>query len=213
MLHHDRGYVSALQAERRAWAAPRRAPEPPGHVEQMLRAAATGDEAAWQALKMRFTPRVRSVARTYRLGSHDVEDVVQTTWLRLVERIHALERPESVGAWLETTARRESLRVLRLAQREQPTGDELLPEESTAPADESRLAADDRRAALAASLRRLPPRHRRLLALLASESEPSYVEISRALGMPIGSIGPTRARCLERLRQDPVVAGLVDAAA
>jgi RNA polymerase sigma factor (sigma-70 family) len=200
MLHHDRNHIAARQAELRADAAQRRPPADNGELERMVRAARSGDPVAFSTLVDRFSARVRGVARRHRLGAHDVDDVVQTTWLRLLEQGDSIREPRAIGAWLETTARRECLRSLRGAKREQPAEDPLPAETPGACAEEQRLVRAEERAALERALRALPARQRELLAILASEVEPSYGEIARELEMPIGSIGPTRARALERLR-------------
>src|SRR4051812_31229099 len=98
-------------------------------VAELVRAAADGDQVAWDELVDRYNGLVWSVARSHRLSSVDASDVVQTTWLRLVEYLGRLQDPERVGAWLATTARRESLRTLRQSARLLPT--EELPEPAT----------------------------------------------------------------------------------
>lgn len=171
-------------------------------LERVVNAAAAGDDRAWALLQHRFAMRIRAVARRYRLAPQDVDDVAQTTWLRLLEHIGAMRDANAIGAWLETTARRESLRLLRQAKRERPTDDAALTERPAEAVAERRLVAAERRTALDASLRQLPGRQRRLLVEMFAEPTASYAEISRSLGMPIGSIGPTRARLLARLRRD-----------
>src|SRR4051812_46474876 len=164
-----------------------------------MRAAAAGDGGAWSALIERFVARVRGVARAHRLAAHDIEDVVQTTWLRLLEHIDTVREPRALGAWLETTGRRESLRLLRERQREFPTQSEHILDRPVAPVDEQRLVAAEhraalaeRRAALATALEQLPGRQRELVSMLFADSAPSYQTISSSLKLPIGSIGPTR---------------------
>jgi RNA polymerase sigma factor (sigma-70 family) len=201
MLYHARGYIDTAQADRLS--ARRWPPADAAELERLVRAASAGDSAAWSSLMQRFAARLRAVAWAHRLAAHDAEDVVQTTWLRLVEHIDGLREPVAVGAWLETTARRESLRVLLTARGERPTDCEALT--PVAAVAEHRLVTSDNRAALATAMTRLPHRHRRLVAILFADPAPSYEEISRTLGMPIGSIGPTRARILARLRRDPVL--------
>ena len=174
---------------------------PDAELNHLVSAAKTGDSDAWSALVDRYTARVRCVARRHRLPAQDVEDVVQTTWLRLFEHIDRVREPNAVGAWLETTARRESLRIVRSGRLEELVGEEPTGE-FTEPVDERRLADAERRTALVMAVERLSPRDRDLLALLVAEPARSYAEISAQLGMPIGSIGPTRARLMERLRRD-----------
>jgi RNA polymerase sigma factor (sigma-70 family) len=200
--HHNRGYINTLEAERQGAAARRRPPVDGGELERVVLAAAAGDGGAWSALIERFAARVRAVARAHRLATHDVDDVVQTTWLRLLEHIDTVREPRALGAWLETTGRHESLRVLRARQRECPTDSEQLVDRPVAPVDEQRLVAAEHRAALAMALEQLPGRQRALLSMLFADSDPNYQTISSSLELPIGSIGPTRGRALARLRRD-----------
>jgi RNA polymerase sigma factor (sigma-70 family) len=195
MLHHHPHYIAAAEASRQVAGA--------GGLETMLLAAARGDDANWNALVARFTARVRGVARRHRLAPHDVDDVLQTTWLRLLENIDSVREPAALGGWLDTTARRESLRVIHKARREPPTDAAEGSEEVAEPVAERELVAAERRAALAAGVGRLPTTQRRLIDMLLADPTMSYAEISKALGTPIGSIGPTRARSLARLRRDP----------
>jgi RNA polymerase sigma factor (sigma-70 family) len=167
-------------------------------VAELVRAAAEGDTAAWNGLVDRYNGLVWSVARSHRLSMADASDVVQTTWLRLVEHLGRLQEPERVGAWLATTARREALRALRHSSRQVPT--EELPETPTETHLGAALLEAERDRALWQAFGGLSERCQTLLRILVSDPPPSYEEISAALDMPIGSIGPTRARCLERLR-------------
>lgn len=168
----------------------------------LVRAAAAGDEAAWSALVDRFSGLVWAIARNHRLVAADADEVFQTTWLRLVEHVDRLQDPAKVGGWLATTARHESLRLLRRAGRQIPMGDELPDPDCHAPAPEEALLLADRDRTLHTAFARLPERDQRLLRLLTADPMPSYEEIGLALNMPTGSIGPTRARCLERLRRE-----------
>jgi len=179
-------------------------------VARLVEAAASGDRSAWHALVERFAPTVWAIARGHRLGAADAADVSQTTWLRLVEHLHRIEQPERVGAWLATTARRESLRVLRLSGRQVPSGDdlELLPDLTAASSPEDRLVAEQRERVLTELVSNLPTRSQTLLRLLGADTPLSYREISEALDMPVGSIGPTRARALEQLKRLAVRAGV-----
>jgi RNA polymerase sigma factor (sigma-70 family) len=187
-----------------------RPPADAARLERLVRAAAAGDQTALTGLVERFDARVRAVARQHRLSAHDIEDVMQTTWLRFLQHVDKIREPHAVGAWLETTARRESVRVLRAHTRERPTDDELVLDAAVAPMEEQRLGASERRMAVAVALAQLPGQQRQLMSMLFSEPGPSYAEISRTLGMPIGSIGPTRARVLARLRKDEALAAWPD---
>jgi RNA polymerase sigma factor (sigma-70 family) len=179
-------------------------------VATLVGAAANGDRNAWNALVDRFAPTVWAVARGHRLNAADAADVSQTTWLRLVENLHRIEQPERVGAWLATTARRESWRCLRMAGRQIPSGEDMdvLPDPTPLRSPEYNVASEQREKQLAALVDQLPERSQILLRLLSADPPLSYRDISEALGMPIGSIGPTRARALEQLRRLAVHAGL-----
>ncbi|MEV0897131.1 sigma-70 family RNA polymerase sigma factor [Actinoplanes sp. NPDC049802] len=178
----------------------------PNETAALVHRAAAGDSRAWEALVMAYAGLVWSVARAHRLGTADAEDVAQTTWERFARSLDALKEPEHAGAWLATTARRESLRVLTARNRVTPTGDLTWTGASPAAEDEA-LDRDEqvRRADLAArvwqALDRLGDSCQRLLRVLMAEPPPSYAEAAAALDMPIGSLGPTRRRCLEKLRR------------
>lgn len=175
----------------------------PSEVAATVRRAAAGDRAAWDALVVTFTPMLWSVASGFRLGRADTAEVVQTAWLRLVEQLDRIKQPEAVGGWLATTARHEALRMLRLRGREVVTDDEHLDRgtEREPPAGpEEQALASDRNRRLWNAFERLPDNCRALLRMLVVDTPP-YAEVAAALNMPIGSIGPTRARCLERLRR------------
>jgi RNA polymerase sigma factor (sigma-70 family) len=176
-------------------------------LERMLTASDTEGRAPAVVVRQ-LSGRVRAVARAHRLDSHDVDDVVQTAWLRLLEHHHQIRDPAAVCAWLQTTARRESLRVLRDRARVAPLEEEAMPLCDGAPGVQSRLEADERRAILADAIQALPARQRQLMAALLADEEPSYDELARTLRMPIGSIGPTRQRSFERLRRDARLAGV-----
>lgn len=166
-----------------------------------VRRAAAGDRAAWDELVAAFGRLVWSIALAHRLGRADAAEVSQTTWLRLVENLDRITQPERLGGWLATTARRESLRQLRLRGREVPTDDESrLDHGSTAPTPEGTVLDQERDRRLRAAFAALPENCRVLLHLVVVV-RPSYAEVAAALDMPVGSIGPTRARCLDRLRR------------
>lgn len=177
-------------------------------LDRLVAAAAGGDQAAWEEIVDRFASLVWATARAHRLSRDDAADVAQTTWLRLVENLDRIREPERLGAWLATTARRESLRKLRLGARERPSDE---PDLFEAPADnpiDRHLIQRERDGALWDAFSRLSDRCKTLLRMLVAEQEPSYEEISAALEMPIGSVGPTRMRCLDRLQQRVARVGL-----
>jgi RNA polymerase sigma factor (sigma-70 family) len=177
-------------------------------VGQLVRDAAGGDQAAWNRLVERFNGLVWAVTRAHRLPGAEASDVVQTTWLRLVENLDRLQDPERVGAWLATTARRECLRSLRVSARVSPTETELLPDPGTDEPMGAALLAEERDRALWEAFGGLSERCQALLRLLVADPPPSYEDVGAALDMPIGSIGPTRQRCLERLRGLAETAGI-----
>lgn len=185
----------------------RAAPGPGGRmsapaVARLVELAAAGHEQAWHALVDEFAGLVWAATRAHRLDRADASDVVQATFLRLVEHLGTLQQPERVGAWLATTARRECLAVLRQRVRVVPLGDALPEAPAEQPEHDAALVAAERDAALWAAFARLRASDQALLRILMADPAPSYEEISIALQMPIGSIGPTRARALERLRRE-----------
>lgn len=169
---------------------------------RMVQSAAAGNSEDWERLVHRFAGMIWAIARAHRLSAADATDVSQATWLKLVERLDQIQDPDRVGAWLATTARRECLRVLRGSRREAPSG-EGIPEQISpeAPPDKA-VQLTERNQLLRRCLARLRPTDQALLRLLFADPRPAYEDISAALDMPIGSIGPTRARALERLREE-----------
>ncbi|MEU4155329.1 sigma-70 family RNA polymerase sigma factor [Actinoplanes sp. NPDC026670] len=181
----------------------------PVETAALVRRAAAGDASAWEELVQAYAGLVWSVARAYRLGRADAEDVSQTTWERFARSLDKLTDPGHAGAWLSTTARRESLRVLAARNRMVPTGDLawIGPAREDQSPEEMAVAADEevRRDALAGrlwqALNQLGDNCQRLLRILMGQPPPSYADAAAALGVPIGYLGPTRRRCLEKLRK------------
>ena len=170
-------------------------------VRELVSLAAAGDRQAWEALVTRYERLVWSVARSHRLGDADAGDVFQTTWLRLVEHLDKLRNPDALSGWLATTARNECLRVLRHQARQIPTADDNIPEQPVPTQIDDALLAAERDAELWEAFASLSARCQALLRMLASDPPPTYEEVSAALEMPVGGIGPTRRRCLESLRR------------
>jgi RNA polymerase sigma factor (sigma-70 family) len=183
----------------------------PVGVEELVAAAAKGDQAAWTELVERYSGLVWGVARSYRLSTADASDVAQTVWLKLVEHLPALREPAAVPGWLATTTRHESLRTIRRSGRELPTDSSPMDERTVS--NEPDPAAVVERAAtrveVGLALDRLSLRCRTLLRALATWPDASYAQVSAALDIPIGSIGPTRGRCLEHLRAALLALGAV----
>ena len=178
-------------------------------VALLVKEAATGNETAWNALVARFSGMVTSIARSYRLGRTDAEDVIQTVWLRLVEGVGTIRDPERVGAWLAAVTRHEALRMLRRAGREAPVADTGMDETPSAdgPADEGILAAE-RRLAVWEALERLPARTQAVMRCLLADPTPGYDDVATGLGIPVNSISPTRHRAVQALRHSPVLAAI-----
>jgi RNA polymerase sigma factor (sigma-70 family) len=167
---------------------------------ELVAAAAAGDQKAWDALVDRYSGLLWNLTRQYRLSPADASDVVQTTWLRLLENLLRIADPERLAGWLKTTASREALRVSRRADYPRPGEDfTTIPDEGPAPGEQ--LLNDELDAVLWEALGRLGEPCGRLLRLLISDPPPSYAEVADMLDMKVGSIGPTRQRCLNRLRK------------
>jgi RNA polymerase sigma factor (sigma-70 family) len=183
-------------------------------VAELVTSARNGEERAWDELVQRYTPLVWSICRCYRLGRADAADVAQTVWLRLVDQLTAIRDPAALAGWLATTTRRECIRVVRSARRLRALG-QVLDDEHVAGEQSGNVEHDlleaERHAALREAFTRLPLCCQRLLALLIEDPPVPYAEISARLGIPVGSIGPSRGRCLDKLRRDPAVAALINA--
>lgn len=184
-------------------------------VIALVTAARDGDVEAWNGLVERYAPLVWSTCRTYRIDRSDAEDVGQNVWLRLVEHLPKIRTPAALPGWIATTTRRECLRVLRVSQRTEPAdtmADRADGGEAPHDVDEE-LLVHERNAALRAAFAQLSPRCQHMLSLLMQDPPASYGVISVRLGMPVGSVGPIRARCLDRLRHCPALAAVIEAEA
>jgi RNA polymerase sigma factor (sigma-70 family) len=182
-------------------------------VVALVTRAAGGDPDAWDEIVERYAPLVWSICARFQLSNHDREDVAQNVWLLLVEQLGKLREPAALPGWLATTTHRECLRVVTAARKSERLGtglDDALQFVDNTMIDEEILMAE-RNAALRAAFAELSPRCQRLLAMLTSDPPSSYAEISATMQIPVGSIGPRRARCLERLRKSGALAGLGEA--
>jgi RNA polymerase sigma factor (sigma-70 family) len=181
-------------------------------VTALVTRVGEGDQEAWNEIIERYAPLVWSICLRYELNRQDIDDVGQSVWLLLVEHIGSLRQAGALPGWLATTTRHECLRVLRASRRQDyadlPPEDQM-PGDPGAVAVEQELIEAERSAALRAALAELPDRCRQLLSVLISDPPPAYAEISAALGIAVGSIGPIRARCLDRLRRSPHLAGFL----
>ena len=172
-------------------------------VAGLVRRAADGDSTAWDRLVDQYARLIWSITAEFKLVESDAADVAQTTWLRLLEHIDRIQYPDRVGSWLAATARNECLRSLA-ARKRVVLGHDDVELDSTVvahgPEIDERLLADERAQVVRDALSRLPRRWQRLLEMLMADPPASYSDISDELGLPVGSIGPTRGRCLARLR-------------
>jgi RNA polymerase sigma factor (sigma-70 family) len=171
-------------------------------VEGLVRRAREGDLKAWEGLVDQYARLIWSITVDFKLVESDAADVAQTTWLRLLEHIDRINHPDRVGSWLAATARNECLRSLAARKRIVLGHDEVELNSAVAPGPEidERLLADESAQVVRDALSRLPSRWQRLLELLMADPPMPYADISDELGLPIGSIGPTRSRCLAQLR-------------
>jgi RNA polymerase sigma factor (sigma-70 family) len=195
--------VSRLQGSR---GHARGAPAQGSRIARLVGAAAEGDQYAWEGLVAEFNATVTGVARAHGMSDVDVADVAQTTWLRLVEHLPRIHEPDRIGAWLATTAARESLRLRRRASRQLAT--DRLPEPIADDDIAQRVLRQESYAAVRQAFAQLRSRDQALLGLLVADPPPSYAQIGRILEMPVGSIGPTRERSLTRLRHEAALVGL-----
>ncbi|MDH3682096.1 MAG: sigma-70 family RNA polymerase sigma factor [Acidimicrobiia bacterium] len=169
-------------------------------LPELVSAARQGDEQAWSALVDRFAGLVWHVIRGFRLPNAVGEDIYQTAWLRLAENLDRIRKPESLGGWLAQTARNECLRSLKVGGRENLRDDlEIDLADDTAPVERG-VDDEERDEILWQAFASLSEACQRLLRLLIADPPLAYEQVSDLLGMSIGSIGPTRARCLAKLR-------------
>ncbi|GAA5130621.1 sigma-70 family RNA polymerase sigma factor [Pseudonocardia adelaidensis] len=167
--------------------------------DQLLHSAGGGDERAWTEIVQRYRGLVSAVVRSYRLQDADAHDAEQRTWLRLVEHRHAVRDPERLGGWLATTASRECLRILRESRA-------VVTDELDAVPDPDRTVEDqvvdaDTVSRLWTIVATLPPRGRTIMMELFAEEPRPYADVARDTGIPIGSLGPSRARLIDRVRR------------
>lgn len=181
-------------------------------VPVLVRRAIDGDEAAWATIVDRYSTLLWSVSRRFSLSQADADDVAQAVWLKVLEHLPDLREPAALPGWLATTTRRECLRHTQKAQgrksHEGPLNEEILAQPVAADPDDWLLRVE-RLDALRAAFTALGEKCRRLLSVLLRDPAPAYAEISLELDMPIGSIGPVRARCLETLRRTPELSALL----
>jgi RNA polymerase sigma factor (sigma-70 family) len=181
-------------------------------VSDLVARVRDGDQKAWNELVDRYAPLVWSVCQRYQLSRQDIDDVSQSVWLLLVENIASLREAAALPGWLSTTTRHEIFRVLRMTRRHDHDD---LPPDGRVPGDAEEVTAEEeliraeRNAALRAAFDELRPNCHDLLSLLVSDPPLTYADVSSMLGIPVGSIGPKRARCLDQLRRSPHLTGII----
>jgi len=181
-------------------------------ITALVTAAGEGDQIAWNDIVDRFSPLLVAVLRQCRLTAADTEDVAQTVWLRLVEHLDSLREAQALPMWIITTGRREAWRHTASGRRillRDPNEIDWVGDPATEATTDDGLLRAERRQALLAGLAELKPRDRQLMLMFLEDPPPSYAEISRRTGIPIGGIGPTRARVLEKLRRTPALQAIV----
>ncbi len=182
-------------------------------VIALVARASDGDQDAWTEIVDRYAPLVWSICNRYQLSRPDINDVAQTVWLLLFEQLGNLRQPAALPGWLATTTHRECLRVLRAARRYDSFGslvESQMSRDQPALMIEQEILEAELSAAMCAAFAELPARCQQLLSMLISDPPISYAEISTRLPIPVGSIGPQRARCLDRLRRSPRLAAFID---
>jgi RNA polymerase sigma factor (sigma-70 family) len=180
-------------------------------VVALVGAARDGSKAAWDRLVERYAPLVWSICRRFQLSDTDIDDVGQTVWLRLVERLPSLREPAALPGWLVTTTRRECLSVVRATRQRERQESQIETEPWAGDAViEQGLLDDELDAALRDAFADLPPRCQDLLSYLVRDPPLTYAEIAARLHMPIGGVGPNRDRCLKKLRHSPALAAFID---
>jgi RNA polymerase sigma factor (sigma-70 family) len=182
-------------------------------VVDLVTRARDGDQIAWGQIVERYAPLLWAMCQRYRLARADADDVGACVWLRLVERLDTIREPAALPGWLATTTRHECLRVLRAKGRELLVEDHQRLVDDTDPAADDWLLRQERLIALRTAFADLSERCRKLLELLFKDPVTPYDEISAILGMPVGTIGPTRQRCVGKLRASPTLAALANASA
>jgi RNA polymerase sigma factor (sigma-70 family) len=170
-------------------------------ITALMNAARQGSDDAVGEMVTEFSPLLWHVARAAGLSSGDAEDVLQTVWTRLLEHLDEIRTPAALGGWLVVTAKREAWRVRAAERKQVPTDTDAfaeLPDKGSG--SEERAILDDQSRTLWAAIRQLSPRCQELLRIIAFVPQADYAAVAAKLGMRIGSIGPTRGRCLAKLR-------------
>jgi RNA polymerase sigma factor (sigma-70 family) len=187
--------------EHRSATAPPGRPDRRERIADLMNAAKGGNDDALGQIITELSPMLWHVARAARLSSDDAEDVLQTVWTRLLSHLDSIRAPTALIAWLVVTTRREAWRVHAASRKQLPADEEwfsALPDQG--PGSDEQVILDDQRRALWLAIGQLPARCQELLRIVAFVPRPDYQAVAAELGMPTGSIGPTRGRCLAKLR-------------
>jgi RNA polymerase sigma factor (sigma-70 family) len=190
-------------------------------IEDLVSGAREGDQGCWSELVARHQPIIDASCRRYRLSREDAADVSQTVWLQLTCHLDSIREPRALPGWIKVTAERESFRLIKIARRttslepivcfyEGQSNPSELRFSTTVDEVDTELLRTEEQVAVREGLAALKPNQRDLLLMLAAEPAVPYAQISAELGLPVGSIGPTRARCLRKLEATPSVQSLLD---
>jgi len=182
-------------------------------VADLMTRASNGDDQAWYTLVERYAPLIWSICRRHELGDADAAAVGQNVWLKLADQLEKIQLAAALPGWLAAATRQECGRILRVPPGPHDAGHapgtRSIPVDDARTAEEELLAAE-RHAALREAFEHLPPCCQQLIALLTQDPPASSAEISARLGIPAGSIGPNRNRCLDKLRRHPAIAALIN---
>lgn len=173
----------------------------PSEIAALLHAAVEGDSSAWTEIVVRCGRLVSTTVHSYRLQDADALDAIQMTWLRLLTRGRRIQDPDRLTGWLVTTARRECLAILRRSKKITYRDETVDTPADSSECPEQRFLAGEEVMVVRGLVAELPVRGQRVVRALFSESPRPYSEIASMLGIPIGSLGPIRARTLRQLRQ------------
>ncbi len=182
-------------------------------VADLLAAASSGNQTAWNSLVQRYLPLVYSVTRRFNLSDTEADDVSQTVWLRLIEHLDSIKTPAALPGWIATTTRNAAISALRSTRRTQPVDPApggVLDRGTHAQDVETEIMRYEQFEALRSAIDQLRPDYRQLIMLMLDDPPHSYEEIGELMGIPATSVGPTRARCLKKMRTSAPFAALLE---
>lgn len=180
-------------------------------LREVVDRASRGEEGAWKIIVMRFSGLIRRIARAYGLCHSDISDISQIVWMRAFENIAKVRDPRHLGTWIAVVTERECMHLVRKTSNEQLISDhEELDRADDAPALDHRIITREQEEAVRQAINSLPSKGRLLMLLLIAGEKPEYEAVAQKLNMPVGSIGPTRQRCLRLLRENVALRELMD---